>query len=188
MPPPIPVELLPHDPAWPANAADATAQLARALGGCLVTVHHIGSTAIPGIHAKPILDLMPEVRDLAGLDAHRAAVEALGYQWWGAYGLPGRRYCTWADPATGRRRVQIHCYVQGSPEIVRHLAFRDYLRSHQAIAAAYDREKKRCRDLHPQDSHAYADCKGDWIKRTEAEALDWYRGRGAESMPAVPYR
>lgn len=177
MPPPIPVELLPHDPAWSVDAAAVADRLAAALGPVLLTVHHIGSTAIPGIHAKPILDLMPEVIDLAGLDARRAAVEALGYQWWGDYGLPGRRYCTWADPATGRRRVQIHCYAQGSPEIVRHLAFRDYLRGDATIAVAYDREKERCRCLHPQDSHAYADCKGDWIRRTEAEALAWYGGR-----------
>lgn len=171
MPPPIKVGLLPHDPRW-AEAAEAEGwALAGALGPALLAVHHVGSTAIPGISAKPILDLMPVVASLPGLDARREAVEALGYQWWGELGLPGRRYCTKDDPGGGRRLVQLHCYEDGSPEVARHLAFRDYLRERPELALAYDREKARCRDLHPDDSHAYGDCKGEWIGRIEAEAL-----------------
>lgn len=83
MPPPIKVELLPHDPNW-SRLADAEKQrLAEAIGPCLLTVHHIGSTAIPGIHAKPILDLMPVISSLAALDMRQREIEALGYEWWG---------------------------------------------------------------------------------------------------------
>jgi len=82
-------------------------------------------------------------------------LESLGYGWWGEYGLPGRRYCTLDDPQTGRRRVQLHGYLNGSAEITRHLAFRDYLRARPDVAQAYDAEKERCRKLHPFDSHAY---------------------------------
>lgn len=173
MPPPIKVELVQHDPRWAEAALREAGALARAIGPGLLVVHHIGSTAIPGIHAKPVLDLMPVVRDLESLDGCRGAVEALGYDWWGELGLAGRRYCSKADPATGRRLVQLHAYAEGSPAITRHLAFRDYLRAHPEIAAAYDREKARCRDMHPEDSHAYSDCKDGWIKRVEAEALAW---------------
>lgn len=88
-----------------------------------MAVHHIGSTAIPGIHAKPILDLMPVVRDLAQLDSRQCNIEALGYDYWGELGLPGRRYCTKTDPTTGQRLVQLHCYEERSTEIVRHLVF-----------------------------------------------------------------
>lgn len=171
MPAPIPVELVPHDPAWAEIAQFETARLTDSLGVNLLVVHHIGSTAIPGIRAKPIVDLLPVVRDLATLDQAQAAVEALGYRWWGELGLPGRRYCTLADPLTGKRRIQLHCFAESSPAIERHVAFRDYLRAHPDLARDYDEEKGRCRDLNPSDSHAYTDCKDTWIKRVEGEAL-----------------
>lgn len=171
MPPPIKVELLPHDPKWAGAAIAESEALASAMGSILVAVFHMGSTAIPGIRAKPVLDLMPVVTSLSELDSRRTAIEALGYEWWGELGLPGRRYCTRSEPVTGCRLIQLHCYAEGSSEITRHLAFRDYLRANPEIAAAYDQEKARCQCLHPDDSHAYGDCKDPWIKKVEAEAL-----------------
>jgi len=171
MPSPIRVELLPHDPAWAATARAEQAVLGQVLGDGLLAVHHIGSTAIPGIHAKPIIDLMPVVRELALLDARRADLEALGYRYWGELGLPGRRYFSKDDPRDGKRQVQLHGYAQGAPDIARHLAFRDHLLRHPDVAADYDREKQRCRRLHPDDSHAYGDCKSDWVKTIETRAL-----------------
>lgn len=177
MPPPIKVDLLPHDSRW-SDLADAEAHiLAEAIGPCLLTIHHVGSTAIPGIRAKPILDLMPVVSSLAELDARQGQIEALGYEWWGELGLPGRRYCTKADKETGRRSVQLHCYLDGSPEITRHLAFRDYLRAQPGIAAEYDQVKADCQRRHPNDSHAYGDCKETWIRNAEEKALKWHQGR-----------
>src|SRR5258705_10324227 len=173
---PIPVELHPHDPKWVGSARTESARLSGALGETLIVVHHIGSTAIPGIHAKPIIDLMPIVRTIAELEGLRAVVEGLGYAWWGEYGLEGRRYCTFDDPASGRRKVQLHFYEDGAPWIRRHLAFRDYLRSRPDLVREYEAEKMRCAELHPMDSHAYTKCKDAWIKRVEAEALAAYAG------------
>jgi len=183
---PIPVELLPHDPEWALRAAEESRALAAAIGPALLAVHHVGSTAIAGIRAKPILDLMPVVSSLAALETRRGEIEALGYEWWGERGLPGRRYCTQTDPATGRRQVQLHCYEAGSSEVVRHLAFRDYLRERPELAAEYDREKERCRQLHPEDSHAYSDCKGPWIRRVERQALEHFQ-RLRASPPAAEH-
>lgn len=177
MPPPIRVELEPHNPAWAEDAQREAARLALAIGATLVTVHHIGSTAIPGIQAKPILDLLPVVVDIAELNANRARLEALGYAAWGEYGLPGRRCFTLNDAATARRKVQLHCYQADSPEIERHLAFRDYLRARADLARDYEAEKCRCRDRHPLDSHAYTECKSQWIRRIEAEALGFLRAK-----------
>ncbi len=174
----VAVELVPHSPQWALLAATETARLSAVLGELLITVHHIGSTAIPGIKAKPIVDLIPVVRDLPGLDAREPAVRALGYRWLGEYGLAGRRYCTAADPATGKRRFQLHCYAEDSPQIARHLAFRDYLVAHPDLAKAYEAEKLRAASVRSDDANAYNAEKNDWIKRVEQDALTWWGGSG----------
>lgn len=173
MPPPLKVELVAHDPHWAAAATAEGERLGAALGSMLLAVHHVGSTAILEICAKPILDLMPVVASLERLDESRRILEGLGYDWWGEFGLAQRRYCTRDDPDTHRRVVQLHCYASGCAEITRHLAFRDYLRSRPDLAHEYEREKRRCRALHPDDSHAYGACKGDWITLIENQALAW---------------
>jgi GrpB-like predicted nucleotidyltransferase (UPF0157 family) len=173
----IEVELLPHNPAWAEIAAREAERLKAALGDNLQIVHHIGSTAIPGIAAKPIVDLMPIVGDLGALDAARPAVEALGYVWRGEFGLEGRRYCVLSD-ADGKRLVQAHCYQADSPQIARHLDYRDYMRAHPDQAAAYEAEKRRAAALHPYDSLAYNGEKGDWIQAAEKRAAAWRTAQG----------
>ena len=145
-------------------------QVQEALGRVLVTVHHIGSTSIPGIRAKPIIDLIPVATDLPAFDRSLPRLQALGYECLGEFGLPGRRYCRRNDPATGKRACQLHCYAAGSPEIDRHVAFADYLRAHPAIAKDYEAEKLRAAALHPDNTLDYNDAKNDWIKRVERGA------------------
>ena len=171
MPLPIPVLLVAHDPRWAGEAEREARRVRDAVTPDVLHVHHIGSTAIPGIAAKPILDLLGVAIDLAALDAMRERVTAIGYAWHGEYGLPGRRYCTLTDATTGERRVQLHAYSAGNRAIDRHLACRDYLRARSGVAQAYEREKQRCAALHGHDSHAYTDCKAAWIERVECEAL-----------------
>ncbi|MGD0189685.1 MAG: GrpB family protein [Rhizomicrobium sp.] len=174
----IGVELVPHAPLWLEMAQAEAQRLKTALGPLLLRVEHIGSTSIPGIMAKPIIDFIPVVTDLESLDANTAALEALGYDCLGEFGIPTRRYCRLNDPTTGKRRFQLHCFARDSPQILRHLAFRDYLRAHPAIAKEYETVKQCAAALHPDNVLLYNDAKNDWIKTTEQDALAWRAPKG----------
>ena len=175
----IAVELVPPSDDWTRLAAEESARLGTALGSLLVAVHHIGSTAIPGIMAKPIIDLLPIVQSVEKLEARGPALRSLGYRWHGEFGLAGRRYCTRNDPKTGKRAVQCHFYAEGDPSIARHLSFRDYLVAHPAAAREYEAVKCRAAAQHSGDVFDYNDAKDAWIKTTEASALAWSRKRDA---------
>jgi len=161
---PRPVVLMPHDPHWAARASDLVAELRAAAPGTFEAVHHVGSTAVPGLAAKPVIDLLGETPNLTAIEAARPALEALGYRWRGENGIAGRRYFTRDDPETGARAVHLHVHAPDDPAVARHLAFRDRLRAEPALAAGYLAEKQRCAALHPGDSGAYTACKEGWIK------------------------
>ena len=162
--------LVAPDPDWPGRASDEIARWLSAVQG-LQTVHHIGSTSIPGMPAKPIIDLLPVFEDTIAQQAAQSAVEAMGYEWLCAYGLEGRAYARLDDPQTGVRQVQAHCYPHGHADIARHLAFRDALRENAALRTGYASVKGACAARHPEGGTAYGACKSDWIDKTEARAL-----------------
>lgn len=162
--------LVAPDPQWPARAADEIDRWSATLTG-LITVHHIGSTSIFGMPAKPIIDLLPVFETQEAQLAAQGDVEAMGYDWLGEFGLPGRSYARLDAPETGVRQFQAHCYPQGSAEITRHLAFRDALRSNAALRAGYASIKGACAARHPEGGAAYGACKAGWIDKAEARAL-----------------
>jgi GrpB-like predicted nucleotidyltransferase (UPF0157 family) len=167
------VVILPYDPGWPLRAGEITAQLTGVLKENLLGVEHIGSTSIPGLAAKPVIDLLPIVKDLSQLDTQRPSIEELGYEWRGEFGIAGRRFCALTSPA-GQRLVHLHFYQKESEPILRHLAFRDYLRAHPLIVKEYEQEKRRAAALYPDDSLAYNDEKADWVQYHEKKAVKWY--------------
>ena len=133
------VRVVPHDPRWTVEYEREAQRLRAVFGEAALAIHHIGSTAIPGITAKPIVDILPEVRSIEHVDALNDALAAAGYRAWGEFGLPGRRYFTREE--NGTRKCNVHVYEAGNPEVERHLAFRDYMNAHPEEARAYGRLK-----------------------------------------------
>lgn len=166
------VFLVPYDPCWPAEFAQESSAVAMAFGNLLMAIHHIGSTAIPGIRAKPIIDMLAVVTDIAKVDERNSELQALGYEAMGEFGIPGRRYFR-KDDATGNRTHQIHAFQLGSPQVERHLAFRDFMKVHREFAEQYDALKGRLAGLHPDDIAGYTAGKDEFIKAMDARAAVW---------------
>lgn len=166
-----------YSPDWPLDFQREAERLRAVLGDALVTVHHVGSTSVPGLAAKPIIDLLPLVRDIALVDDKTPEMERAGYKAWGEYGLARRRYFT-RDRDDGHRTHNLHIYAAGDPSPERHLAFCAYLRAHEGPRREYEALKRVVYARHPADVGAYNDGKDAFIKRLEPIAIEWYRQRG----------
>ncbi len=166
------VVVVPHNPGW-REAFEAEAKsVAAALGENVLAIHHIGSTAIPDIYAKPILDMLIEVNDITALDVQRVAMESLGYEVMGEFGIPGRRYFR-KDNQEGIRTHHVHSFEAGSAQVARHLAFRDYLIAHPEEAQAYSELKGKLAQEYPQNMDGYIDGKDGFIKEIDQRAAQW---------------
>ena len=161
---PDPVELTPYSPLWPAVFEVERDRIAALFAGEDVAIEHIGSTAVPGLGAKPIIDVMLGVADLALVEARVEALVAEGYRYVKEFELsiPDRRYFDKRDGQPGR--FHLHAVVKGSPFWVRHLAFRDALRADPALAERYWKVKQRMAARHPHDRTAYTEGKTDFIR------------------------
>lgn len=166
------VYVVPHDSAWKGAFEAEADRIARALGEIVVVLHHIGSTAIPDIYAKPIIDILLEVDNMDRLDDRCVAVEQLGYEGLGEFGIPGRRYFR-KNNSSGVRTHQIHAFQTDSGQIERHLAFRDYMVAYPEHAREYSELKRRLARQHPNDIEAYMAGKDPFIKEHEAKAIAW---------------
>jgi GrpB-like predicted nucleotidyltransferase (UPF0157 family) len=170
------IQVVEYDPAWPLEFEAEAARIVQAAGDMVLRLHHIGSTAIPGIPAKPIIDFLMEVEDLSALDTRTPAIESLGYEAMGEFGIPGRRYFR-KNNASGIRTHQVHAFDRSSAEIERHLAFRDYMIAHPVEANSYGELKRQLAKEHPTNMDAYMDGKDPFIKSTLAKAIDWRRSQ-----------
>lgn len=167
------VLVVPPDPDWPAAFEGEAALIVGVLDELVSSIHHVGSTSIPGIYAKPIIDILLLVKDLDLLDQRSGAMESLGYEVMGEYGIPGRRYFRRLTDE-GVHTHHVHAFLAGSDGAVRHLAFRDYMIAHPDAAQAYSDLKVRLMKAHPFDMAAYIDGKDPFIREHEALALAWW--------------
>ncbi|AFY37303.1 protein of unknown function UPF0157 [[Leptolyngbya] sp. PCC 7376] len=166
------VEVVAHNLSWKKEFEQESRYLVKALGENLKALHHIGSTAIPGIYAKPIIDFLGEVETIAAVDFCNSTMENLGYEAMGEFGIAGRRYFR-KDNAAEIRTHHIHIFEMGSAEIGRHLAFRDYMRTHPEEAQAYSNLKRKLAKIHPTDIEACMDGKHDFIQAMDRKAALW---------------
>lgn len=166
----------PHRNSWKQDFEVETGKIRGALSPVLIVLHHIGSTAIPGIYAKPIIDILAEVTSLDALDARLDDMQGLGYESMGEFGIPGRRYFR-KDDSNGMRSHHIHAFAHQSPQIVRHLAFRDYLLLHPDTAREYSDLKRRLVQTCNGDIDAYVNGKDAFVKQVERKALEWANNR-----------
>lgn len=158
-----------YDPAWPSRFETEAARIRRALGGQLVRIDHVGSTAVPGVGAKPIVDIQASVRVMTPRTAYVDPLRALGYRWALDPWSDEHEYFSRDDG--GERSFQIHVCRAGSDWERRHLAFRDWLRAHPEDAAAYERLKRELAERHPRDIFTYVDAKTAFIRDIEARAF-----------------
>lgn len=165
------VTIEPHRESWRTDFAHEARRLESALGPALKILHHIGSTAVPGLWAKPIIDILAEVISVEAIDGCGPEMERLGYEVMGEFGIAGRRYFRKND-ASGARSHHVHAFAAGSPSVTRHLAFRDYLRTHPAVAAEYSALKLRLLEACNGDLQTYVDGKDAFVKDVERKALE----------------
>ena len=163
------VVVVPYDPLWESAFEKEAEKIRNVLGGECLAVHHIGSTAVKGLCAKPIIDIMPVVKEIGKVDAFDRGFEGLGYECMGEFGIAGRRYYR---KGGDERTHQIHIFARESAhDIARHLAVRDYLRAFPEEAAAYGKLKISLALKFPYDIEGYCDGKDAFVRALESRAL-----------------
>ncbi|BDM82044.1 GrpB family protein [Acaryochloris marina] len=166
------VEVVPHNPAWKIIFQTEASLVKEALGETVMAVHHIGSTAIPGIHAKPIIDLLVEVQCMTQVDARSSSMEQLGYEVMGEFGISGRRFFR-KNNRNDVRTHHIHLFNHSSAQVKRHLAFRDYMIAHPTDAKQYSDLKRQLAHQYPTNIDGYMDGKDSFIKAIDVKAGQW---------------
>ena len=158
-----PVVVVPYDPGWVARFAAERDRLLTLFAPGAVRIEHVGSTSVPGLAAKPVVDVMLGVPRLADLERRIPALEAQGWVYVPEHEavFPERRFL--ARPRTPPRSHHLHAVELGTPFWNDHLAFRDRLRAHPDEAAAYGRLKAKLATRHRNDRMAYTEAKTGFI-------------------------
>jgi GrpB-like predicted nucleotidyltransferase (UPF0157 family) len=165
------VRIVDPDPAWAGAARAELDRLAAALGPIALRLEHVGSTAVPGLAAKPILDLQLSVASLAPFAAFADPLARLGYRFVPDPEMPD--YPFFGRPPERPRSHHLHVCVAGGEQERRHLAVRDFLRAHPEEAAGYAALKRAVAARHPGDRLGYMAGKDRYVGELQARALRW---------------
>jgi len=171
------IDVAPHDPEWVGDFEREAAAIRNALSDVLLRIEHVGSTAVPDLPAKPIIDIQVSVRDIEEREAFVRPLERLGYLF--APDPDSPDYHFFGKPRERPRRYHVHVCAAGSGEEMRHLVVRDFLRSHSEEAGKYaDLKRELARHTH-QDRLAYIEGKETFMRDLEQRAVAWSKARGS---------
>lgn len=167
-----PYQVVEYDPKWRDIYKSHINKIEPILGNEILSVHHVGSTSIPGMWAKPNIDVMVVVHDISKIKQYRTDMELAGYVARGDYSKIDEEYFT-EDLPSGERVASIHVFQSGNPEIKKHLDFRDYLTTNEDARNRYIKLKKQL--VHDRKVHyrGYDDGKQKLISQLNKEAEAW---------------
>ena len=164
------IELVNYCDSWPIDYEVEVKSLKELIKGNFIRAFHIGSTAIVGMKAKPIIDILIEVEYLSKLDIEKENFEKKGYEVKGEYGIEGRRFF---QKRIDKRTHHVHMFEAGSIEIERHRLFVAFMNSHPNKAKEYQTLKENLCSLFDKDPKTYTEGKSNYIKNIDSEAYSW---------------
>lgn len=164
------VFLIPWTEAWEREFLEEKKRIEDLIKPLILNIHHIGSTSIKNLSAKPILDIAIEIKSFNDGEFLAKPLENLGYSYKGTNILPDRHYFNKGEPRTH----QIHMYQVNNQYLVEQLAFRDYLRKNENARNEYEQLKKKLASTNSNDKHKYANEKTDFIKSIVSKIYDFY--------------
>lgn len=158
------VELMPYTPMYKEFYLKECKTLEKVLRSNCIDIHHIGSTAIPKILSKPILDILCVVHTLDGIQVFKDEFEKLGLEWKGEFGIPGRLYFVRKAKDGITHLSHIHIFEKSNDKIHDHLDFRDYLNAEEKIAKEYEKLKIELKDKFEFEPDNYSKGKNEFIE------------------------
>ena len=164
------VEVVSYNSNWKGMYKEESEKIKNILSDIIIDIHHIGSTAIPGIKAKPVIDILVEVKNIEAVDRYNNKMEELGYEVMGEYGIPKRRFFR---KGGDKRTHHIHIFQVGNEEIERHIKFKEYLIAHPDKAREYSRLKEELANKYTYDVDNYTNRKSDFIKEIDRKVKLW---------------
>ena len=162
------VIVLPYDAKWKTDFENIRKEIVDAVGGLIIGIEHVGSTSVHGLSAKPIIDIDVVIKDYSMLDAVISALERIDYHHEGNLGIAGREAFKY-EGKTHLRKHHLYVCPRDSEELKRHIAFREYLRSHPEAVREYSRIKEEGAALYPFDIEKYIEHKSPFVEKIYSE-------------------
>jgi GrpB-like predicted nucleotidyltransferase (UPF0157 family) len=171
------VEVISYQETWELLFQNEKTLIRLILQDEIIKIHHIGSTSVVGMSAKPVIDILVTVKNIEQIDRYNSTMEGIGYEAKGENGLTGRRFFI---KGGNERSHHLHIYQKSNPEIKRHIAFRDYMRAFPEERQIYSRLKHKLAAAFPASIEKYIEGKHNYIQAIEKEALKWFEMENAK--------